>query len=201
MERAAAINRTRYVIDHVSKNNNTCVLFFSATGKDSIVLFHLIQSRFQKVICLFLYMVEGLSFVETYLNWAKSFNNVEIVQMPHPDLLANKASGQYNTKAIKDMKNNISHTDIKNLICRKYATDIVFMGQKVSDSYVRRGMYHDASKHEFHFQNGVYYPLINWKNKDCYDYIKLNRLPQPLKLGSKHTGSGISLRKECVLRN
>ena len=38
-----------------------------------------------------------------------------------------------------------------------------------------------------------------WTNKDCLSYIKLHKLPEPLKLGSKRGSSGINFRPETIL--
>ena len=52
---------------------------------------------------------------------------------------------------------------------------------------------------DIHFDYEKYYPIVNWTNKDCLSYIKLHKLPEPLKLGSKRGSSGINFRPETIL--
>jgi len=188
---------TQKCLSYAAEKNDTCLLFFSATGKDSIVLLHLINKLFKRVICVYMYLVDDLDLINNYLQWAKSFPNVEIVKFPHLMYYQYKTKGIYCTKAIKGFK-KLEIKDIENFCKMQYATDISFWGVKVSDSYNRRGMFHEASKDEYHRQYNRTYPLINWKNKDCYNYINLHKLPQPLKLGSKSAGSGVSFKKETI---
>ena len=61
---ALIMQKTKETILHASQKSDTAILFFSATGKDSIVLLHLLQSQFKKVVCCFLYHVKGLNIVE-----------------------------------------------------------------------------------------------------------------------------------------
>jgi len=190
--------KTLSSLNNAREKNDTCILFFSATGKDSIVLLHLLKDRFKTVVCCFLYIVDNLSFIENYLNWAKTFQNVIIEKYPHPILYNYKASGYFSTKAVKGIK-KVSFNDIADILKKKYNTEVVIYGHKVSDSYIRRGMFAGAAKNEFHTQYNKYYPIVNWKNKDCIDYITLNKLPRPLKLGSKRPSSGVSFRKETIL--
>ena len=87
-------------------------MFFSATGKDSIVLLHLLQSQFKKVVCCFLYHVKGLDIVEPFFNWARSYGNVEVVQLPHTDLYNFKMQGLLSAKHLDGLK-RLKLRDIK----------------------------------------------------------------------------------------
>ncbi len=66
---------------------------------------------------------------------------------------------------------------------------------KITDSFVRRGIFNKAAKSKIHKDFGKYYPIVCWSNKDCLSYISIHNLPKPLKLGSKRPSSGVNLRK------
>lgn len=187
---------TNETILQASLKNDTAILFWSATGKDSIVLLHMLAPRFKKLVCCFLYLVKGLNLVDPYFRWARSYSNVEIVELPHPDLFGLKKFGDYNYNSLNVDK--ITFKDLENYLVEKYSTTVVFYGSKIADSFVRRGMFAEAAKKDIHYQYGNYYPLVRWKNKDVLAYIEHNRLPKPLKLGSKTASSGIGLDDECI---
>ena len=192
------MQKTKETILHASQKSDTAILFFSATGKDSIVLLHLLQSQFKKVICCFLYHVKGLNIVEPFFNWARSYGNVEVIQLPHTDLYNFKMQGLLSVKHLDGLK-RLKLRDIEDYLKIKYQTKVVVYGMKISDSFVRRGMFNKAAKSDIHFDYEKYYPIVNWTNKDCLSYIKLHKLPEPLKLGSKRGSSGINFRPETIL--
>jgi sulfate adenylyltransferase subunit 2 len=195
---ASILKKTIKTIECARKKNDACLLFFSGSGKDSIVLLHLLQNAFEKVYCVFLYIVKDLELLNPFFNWALSYKNVEIVQLPHPDYYSFKRSGKYNSIPIANLK-NVSFRDIEEYLKKKYQTDIVVYGMKRSDSFVRAGMFNKAAKADIHFDYDKYYPIVNWKNTDCISYIKLHSLPIPLKLGSKRQSSGVNLRPDTIL--
>lgn len=195
---ALIMQKTKETILHASQKSDTAILFFSATGKDSIVLLHLLQSQFKKVVCCFLYHVKGLNIVEPFFNWARSYGNVEVIQLPHTDLYNFKMQGLLSVKHLDGLK-RLKLRDIEDYLKIKYQTEVVVYGMKISDSFVRRGMFNKAAKSDIHFDYEKYYPIVNWTNKDCLSYIKLHKLPEPLKLGSKRGSSGINFRPETIL--
>ena len=168
------MQKTKETILHASQKSDTAILFFSATGKDSIVLLHLLQSQFKKVICCFLYHVKGLNIYNF------------------------KMQGLFSVKHLDGLK-RLKLRDIEDYLKIKYQTEVVVYGMKISDSFVRRGMFNKAAKSDIHFDYEKYYPIVNWTNKDCLSYIKLHKLPEPLKLGSKRGSSGINFRPETIL--
>lgn len=189
--------KTQETILHASHQNDTCILFFSATGKDSIVLLHMLQPLFKKVVCVFMYHVKGLNIVEPFFNWARSYGNVEILEIPHPDIYNFKSQALFTVKPIAGLK-KLKLRDMEDYLKLKYSTPVVVYGMKLNDSFVRRGMFSKAAKSDIHFDYDKYYPIVNWSNKDCLSYIELNRLPKPLKLGSTRGSSGINFRPETI---
>ncbi len=113
------MQKTKETILHASQKSDTAILFFSATGKDSIVLLHLLQSQFKKVVCCFLYHVKGLNIVEPFFNWARSYGNVEVVQLPHTDLYNFKMQGLLSVKHLDGLK-RLKLRDIEDYLKIKY---------------------------------------------------------------------------------
>jgi sulfate adenylyltransferase subunit 2 len=193
----SVMDGTIRTISHAAQRSDTAILFFSATGKDSIVLLDLLSKRFKRVVCVFLYHVEGLSFIEPFFAWARSYGNVEIVQLPHPDVYEFKSNGIF-CHPVEGIR-KIKLRDIEEYLKPKFGTDVVVYGMKIADSFNRRGIFDKAAKSEIHSDFDKYYPIVNWKNADCLSYIKLHSLPRPLKLGSTRGSSGVSFRKEVIL--
>lgn len=195
---ASVMKRTRETIVEASSHNGTCLLFWSGTGKDSIVLLDLLAPHFKKVVCVYLYIVKNLNIVEPFFRWARSYGNAEIVQLPHPDRIRCKKYATFGVKPMPKLK-ELQLKDYEDFLKQHYQTDVVVYGMKITDSFVRRGIFNKAAKSEIHKDFGKYYPIVTWTNKDCISYITLHNLPQPLKLGSKRPSSGINFREETVL--
>lgn len=192
------MQRTMATIAEAASQSDTCLLFWSATGKDSIVLLDLLSPHFKKVVCIYLYHVKNLNIVEPFIRWGQSYGNVEIVQLPHRDRIRWKKYGTFDVKKIPQLR-ILDLKDYENHLKIKYSTDVVVYGFKITDSFVRRGIFNKAAKSEIHTDFGKYYPIVEWSNKDCLSYITLHNLPKPLKLGSKRPSSGVNLREETVL--
>ena len=192
------MQRTMATVADAAKHGDTCLLFWGATGKDSIVLLDLLNKHFKKIICVYLYIVKGLNIVEPFFQWAYSYGNVEIVQLPHPDRIRCKKYAIWDIKPMPKLK-ELKLKDYEDYLKQQYQTDVVVYGMKIADSFVRRGIFNKAAKSEIHMDFGKYYPIVTWTNKDCLSYISIHNLPKPLKLGSKRPSSGINFRKETVL--
>lgn len=195
---AEMMRKTQATIDEAASLSDTCLLFWSATGKDSIVLLDLLSPRFKKIVCVYLYHVKNLNIVEPFFHWARTYGNVEIVQLPHRDRIRWKKYGTFDVKEMPQLK-ILELKDYENHLKMKYSTDVVVYGMKITDSFVRRGIFNKAAKSEIHKDFGKFYPIVCWSNKDCINYIRLHNLPHPLKLGSKRPSSGVNLREETVL--
>ena len=192
------IRKTKETIIHASLQSEVCILFWSATGKDSIVLLDMLSKTFKKVICVYLYIVKDLNIVEPFFHWAISYKNVEIIQLPHPDAIRIKKYGTFSEKPNLLLK-ELKYKDYEEHLKSKYFTAVVVYGMKIADSFVRRGIFNKAAKSDIHTDFGKYYPIVNWSNKECLAYIQLYNLPKPLKLGSKRASSGINFREETIL--
>lgn len=192
------IAQTEKCINHISKINDVVILFWSATGKDSIALLSMLQPHFKKVVCVCKYLVKDLELLNPFFLWAKKFPNVEVIQVPSPALFQYKRDGVYQVKKFSNLK-LIKDRDIEEWLKREYNTPLIVNGSKRGDNFVNAGVYNKASKSEFLTDYDKYYPLVNWKNKEVLAYIHNNKLPKPLTFGSKSKSSGISLGFDCLL--
>ena len=187
------MQRTKATVADAAMHSDTCLLFWSGTGKDSIVLLDLLSPHFKKVVCVYLYIVKNLNIVEPFFRWAYSY-----VQLPHPDRIRCKKYGTFDIKKMPQLK-ELKLKNYEDYLKQQYHTDVVVYGMKITDSFVRRGIFNKAAKSEIHMDFGKYYPIVCWSNKDCLSYISIHNLPKPLKLGSKRPSSGINFREETVL--
>lgn len=192
------LKHTNETVMHASQRSDVCILFWSATGKDSIVLLDLLSRHFRRVVCAYLYIVKDLNIVEPFFHWAYSYGNVDVVQLPHPDAIRAKKYGTFSEKPILSLK-ELKYKDYEDYLKNEYSTTVVVYGMKIADSFVRRGIFNKAAKADLHIDFGKYYPIVNWSNKECLSYIQLHNLPRPLKLGSKRASSGINFREETIL--
>lgn len=180
------------IIDLVRKETNE-VMLFSSLGKDSLVLLDLISSKFDKVTCIFMYFVKDLDHIDKYINWAKTkYNNISFVQVPHFSLSRIKRTGLF---CVPDPKVRlIKLKDIEQAMRLKYKCEYVFYGMKRSDSLNRNLMLKPSNG----IINGAVYPLMNWTQKDILSYMKIHKLPQPIRYSKKASG-GVGFNIDCYL--
>lgn len=187
------VEQANIIIERISQNEKSAILFCSL-GKDSLVLLDLMAPKFERVICVFMYFVPDLSHINRYINWAKAkYSNIEFVQVPHWNLSRILRTGIYcvpNPKVklitIKDINRNIQ---------LKYGIRYSFYGMKKADSLNRRLMLNTYKNYE----NGQnVYPLADWTQKDVLAYMKMRKLPNPVRY-SKNASGGVGFNLDCFL--
>jgi sulfate adenylyltransferase subunit 2 len=115
-----------------------------------------------------MYFVKGLEHIEKYIKWAEA---------KYPNLKLRKLND-----VIKSVK-------------LKHNAKYVFLGMKKADSLNRRLMLNTYKNNE---NNGLVYPLSDWTQKDIEAYIKLFKIPQPIRYSQNHSG-GCGFNIECFL--
>jgi len=187
------IDQANKIIDLVRVKSNGALLFCSF-GKDSLALLDLVYPKFDRVVCVFMYFVKDLEHINRYINWVKvKYSMIEFIQLPHWNLTYILRSGMYcvpNPK-VKLLK----LADIDNAMRLKFGINYVFYGMKKADSLNRRLMLNTYDNGE---NNGKVYPLSDWTNKDVLAYMKLKKLPEPVRYSKKASG-GIGFNIECFL--
>ena len=172
------------------------VILFCSLGKDSLVLLDLMYPKFERVVCVFMYFVKDLDHINRYINWIKvRYPKVEFVQVPHWTLTRVLRTGLYcvaNPKVrlltIKDINANMQ---------LRYGVDYSFYGMKRADSLNRRLMLNTYQGNNYE-QSGNVYPLADWTQRDILAYMKMHKLPAPVRY-SKNASGGIGFNIECFL--
>jgi sulfate adenylyltransferase subunit 2 len=187
------LDETIKSIDRIRKRTDTVVLFCSF-GKDSLVLLDLLYSRFDKVICVFMYFVRGLEHIEKYIRWAKAkYPGIVVDQVPHWNLTYILKSGMFCTMNPKIKLLRLKDVDAAMRL--KHGTNYVFYGMKKADGMNRRIMLNTYENYE---NQGKVYPLADWSQKDIISYMRQNRLPEPVRYSKKASG-GVCFDVDCFL--
>lgn len=189
------LKRAREIIDDVSKETDSILLFHSLSGKDSIVLLDLCYKKFNRVIVVFMYLVKDLEHIMRYYNYAKTkYPNIEFVQVPHYALFNYIKTGYMGIK--QDTKQRQwTLSDITDKLREKIGVEWACYGFKQSDSLNRRLMlrsYTDG-KEAINWKTKKFYPLSTYRNKEIMDFILDHRLKNPEVCGTNKQSSGVDI--------
>lgn len=193
--KAMIIETTIKSIAAVRQKSDSCILFCSL-GKDSLVLLDMIYPRFDRVVCVFMYFVQGLDHIERWVGWVKAkYPRIEFVQVPHWNLTYILRSGMYcvpnpNVKLLK-------LADVVKAMRTKYGIEYVFLGMKKADGMNRNLMLKGYEQHGYE-NNGMVYPLADWTQKDILAYMRQKKLPQPVRYSLK-ASNGVGFNLDCFL--
>lgn len=126
------------IIAAVRQRSDSCILMCSL-GKDSLVLLDMLYPQFNRIVCVFMYFVEGLEHIERWVRWVKAkYPRVEFVQVPHWNLTYILRSGMYcvPNPSVKLLK----LADVVKAMRMKYGIEAVFLGMKKADGMNRNLM-------------------------------------------------------------
>ena len=189
------LKRAREIIDDVSKETDSILLFHSLSGKDSIVLLDLCYKKFKRVIVVFMYLVKDLEHVMRYYNYAKAkYPNIEFVQVPHYALFNYIKTGYMGIKQ-NTKQRQWTLSDITDKLREKIGVEWACYGFKQSDSLNRRLMlrsYTDG-KEAINWKTKKFYPLSTYRNKEIMDFILDHRLKNPEICGTNKQSSGVDI--------
>ena len=80
------IDLTQEVIRSIRAKSDSCIIFCSL-GKDSLVTLDLIYPKFDRIVCIFMYFIQGLEHIQRWINWVKAkYPKVEFMEVPHWNL-------------------------------------------------------------------------------------------------------------------
>ena len=189
------IETAKTSIAAVRERSDSCILFCSL-GKDSLVLLDMLYPKFERVVCVFMYFVEGLEHIERWVGWVKSkYPKIEFVQIPHWNLTYILRYGMYSVAnpKVKILK----LADVVKAMRLKYDIHYVFLGMKKADGMNRNLMLkgYEAKNYE---NNGMVYPLADWNQRDILAYMRQKRLPQPVRYSLK-ASNGVGFNLDCFL--
>ena len=187
--------KTYKSIDAIRCKSDSAILFCSL-GKDSLVLLDMLYPKFERIVCVFMFWVDGLSHIEKWINWVKSkYPKVEFVKIPHWNLSYILRSGLYcvpNSK-VKLLKLK----DVIDAMRVNFKIHYVFLGMKKADGMNRRLMLNRYEKNGYE-NNGICYPLADFTQKDVLAYMKQHNLPNPIRYGNK-ASNGLGFNLDCFL--
>lgn len=179
-------------IKALSAKVDRVILFHSAAGKDSICLLNMMAPHFEEIICVFMYMVKDLEHINRYIKWAENkYPNCRFIQTPHYAYYNHKKFAVSGTEQIKYSEWNLSKINDK--IKEDVGIEWAVLGFKKNDSLNRRLMLNSYADSMTSESGQKLYPLANWSNKEVLQYIKKNRLIEPIRYGSgKSQGTNIN---------
>lgn len=166
----------------VREKSDSCIVFCSL-GKDSLVTLDMVAPQFDRVVCVFMYFVPHLEHIERWVTWVKArYPKVEFMQVPHWNLSYILRGGLY---CIPNPKVKLLKlADVVRSIRLKTGISYVFLGMKKADSMNRRLML-KGFEQDSYISNGQAYPLADWTQKEVLAYMKLHRIPEPIRYSLK----------------
>jgi len=179
----------------VREKSDSCIVFCSL-GKDSLVTLDMVAPHFDRVVCVFMYFVPHLEHIERWVTWVKArYPKIEFMQVPHWNLSYILRGGLY---CIPNPKVKLLKlADVVRSIRLKTGISYVFLGMKKADSMNRRLMLKGFEQDDY-ISNGQAYPLADWTQKEVLAYMKLHRIPEPIRYSLK-ASSGTGFNTDCFL--
>ncbi len=186
-------------IDNIKKKGvKEVILFHSTTGKDSIALCDILSKNFDRVLCVFMYIVKGLDYENRYINWAENrYKNISFIQVPHYCLPSYVNSGYLGIKKGKLEKFPINKID--SLVRKKYNINFSIYGFKKNDGITRRLMLNTYTD-GINEKTNKAYPLSDMTNKEVLNYISDNMLITPFKYCEEKPSSGCDISDPRFLK-
>lgn len=147
-------------------------------GKDSIVTLDLLYGKFDRIVCVFMYLVKDLEHIHRWINWLKArYPKIEFEQIPHWNTTYNLHWGIYCTPHPEVKILNLSM--VVKALKQRFGIDYVFFGMKKADSMNRSLMLKSYEK-ENYIHGGNCYPLVDFTQKQILQYMKHHHLPKPI---------------------
>lgn len=189
------LERAKEIINDVSKETDSIILFHSLSGKDSIVLLDLLYPHFKRIVCVFMYVVKDLEHINQYYAYAKKkYPRIEFVQVPHYVYYNYVKYGVLGIER-NPKQREWSLSQITDKVREKTGVEWVCCGFKQSDSLNRRLMlrsYKDG-KMAISWKTKKFYPLSTYKNHDILAYINQQNLKSPETYGGKGQSAGTDI--------
>lgn len=189
------IEKTERCIDSIAEKTDSIIIMLSL-GKDSLVTLDMCHGKFKRIVCVFMYFVKGLTHIERWISWCRTrYPGIEFLQVPHWSLTYAIRGGLY---CVPDPKIKLlSLKDIVAALRHNTGIEYVFYGMKKADSMNRRLMLGTYEENLYENKGNVY-PLAEWTQKDVLAYMKMRRMPTPVRY-SKTASSGVGFSLDCFL--
>lgn len=191
------LESAQIVIDNI-KSKTDEVMLFCSLGKDSLVVLDLIAQHFKRIVCVFMYFVKDLEHINRFANQiCKRYTNVEFVQVPHWTLSYVLRGGMYSVPNPK-IKKLLKLADVVKATRLKYGIEYCFLGMKKADGMNRNLMLKGYEQNKYE-NAGMVYPLADWTQKEVLAYMRMHRLPEPVRYGTKTASNGVGFNLDCHL--
>lgn len=186
------LDHTNTVLRYLRQKTDSVILFYSAGGKDSIVLLDLCSKIFTHVHCVYMYFIPGLEHNAKYIAHVGRYKNATLHQYPHFGtshlIYANDL-----TLTLESENCRIKLEDIVQKARRDTGAEWCIFGWKKSDSIYRKVILETYKFDAISENTQKAYPLSLWKKQQVSNYITLKNLPRPLAYGGKNSqGMGLS---------
>jgi 3'-phosphoadenosine 5'-phosphosulfate sulfotransferase (PAPS reductase)/FAD synthetase len=146
-------------------------------GKDSVAAL-VILKRFGFEVCGYhYYTVEGIGFVERYLNYLSKKFDTPILQLRHPDGFDSMIDGEYRPMTNNPLISRVGFSDLETVVKKHYGVYWTTGGEKMIDSLDRRGMVNKCEGIDP--KRGRFYPLAQWNNRDVMATLQHARIIMP----------------------
>lgn len=189
------LERAKHIIDSISQQTDSVILFHSLSGKDSITLLDLLYPKFKRVVCVYMYLVPDLEHANVYYRYAMArYPGVEFIQVPHYGFYSYVKIGYMGMRS-NPRQRLWTLADITDRIRSLTGIEWACYGFKQSDSLNRRLMlrsYKDGLE-AICWKSRKFYPLSTYSNSEILDYIQENGLKEPETYGGKSQSCGASI--------
>lgn len=187
------LQQAETIIKSIANETDRVMLFHSASGKDSIALLDLMAPHFSEVVCVYMYVVKGLSHIARYVKYATDrYSNVRFIEVPHFALPSYHQIGFMGCEEIPNQR-KLRLRDIDDKLKAHLGIEWSFYGFKQSDSLNRRLMLRGYDEEAINRDSNKCYPLSVYKNRDILHYIDRHHLIQPERYGLAQS-SGTSIQ-------
>lgn len=171
------------ILKEVRKLTKEVVLFHSLSGKDSIALLEMCSKIFDRVHCVFMYVVPDLEHINRYRRFfLAQYDNIKFYDYEHFALNSYKKIGHLGIKIDTEIKTNCLGKVMKQ-VQKDLGINWIILGSKQSDGLSRRIQLRTYEHEAINFKNTKAYPLSKWKNSDVLNFIVDNNLIEPLNYG------------------
>ena len=199
------IDVANMVIDMAREQTKDCIVMMSL-GKDSIVTLDLLYDKFERIVCVFMYLVKDLEHIQRWINWLKArYPKIEFEQIPHWNTTYNLHYGIYCVPNPKVKVLNLSM--VVKALKKRFGIEYVFFGMKKADS-MNRSLMLKSYEDENYIHGGNCYPLADFTQKQILQYMKHRHFPKPIMYSRAlrsenaevgNASGGLSLDLDCFV--
>lgn len=171
------------ILKEIRKETSEIILFHSLAGKDSIMLIDLCSQIFDKVHCIYMYVVKDLEHMSQYKHYFEAiYKNCIWYETEHFAKAGDAKKGYLGCKPEPKRKLN-SLAKITNEYKAKLGLFWAVFGSKQNDGLSRRLQLRTYEFEAVDRKGGKVYPLSRLSNKEVLAYIRHNELIEPLNYG------------------